>query len=94
MAVDDHGDGRVVVFQAGEVFFPEFPIEWQISHCVRVVNIVERDVNGTNLAPMWPPFKRMPKSMCIRVTSEGRIAAPGPHFMLMSCVNEVVSRNS
>lgn len=40
---------------------------------------------GTNLAPMWPPFKLMAKSMCIRVTSEGRIAAPGPHFMLMSC---------
>lgn len=28
MAVDDHGDGGVVVFQAGEVFFPEFSIEW------------------------------------------------------------------
>lgn len=27
MAVDDHGDGGVVEFQAGEVFFPEFPVE-------------------------------------------------------------------
>lgn len=26
MAVDDHGDGGVVVFQAGEVFSPEFPV--------------------------------------------------------------------
>lgn len=25
MAVDDHGDGGVMEFQAGEVFFPEFP---------------------------------------------------------------------
>lgn len=25
MAVDDHGDGGVVVFQAGEVFLPELP---------------------------------------------------------------------
>lgn len=41
---------------------------------------------GTNLAPMWPPFRRRAKSMCIRVTSAGRIAAPGPHLMLMSCV--------
>jgi hypothetical protein len=27
VAVDDHGDGGVVVFQAGEVFFPEFSIQ-------------------------------------------------------------------
>lgn len=40
----------------------------------------------TDLAPMWPPFRWMAKSMCIRVTSAGRTAAPGPHLMLMSCL--------
>ena len=34
---------------------------------------------------MCPFFRDMAKSMCMRVTSEGRTAAPGPHFRLMSC---------
>lgn len=40
---------------------------------------------ATNLGPTWPPLPVMAKSMCIRVTSGGRMTAPGPYFMLASC---------
>jgi hypothetical protein len=41
-------------------------------------------VRRTNLGPMWPLFIRKAKSRCIRVTSGGMMAAPGPHCKLMS----------
>lgn len=48
MAVDDHGDGGVVVFQAGEVFSPEFPAALSLEMLVLRVSYRERLFLGTN----------------------------------------------
>ena len=86
MAVDDHGDGGIVVLEAGKAFFPEFPEERRSQ---RRMDRRKRGQglkgSGTNLGPMCPFRSDMAKSMCMRVTSAGRTAAPGPHFRLMSC---------
>lgn len=88
VAVDNHGDGGVVVFEPGEAFFPEFPA-WLACW---LLDLIQR-ARGTHLGPMWPFFMDEAKSMCMRVTSDGRTAAPGPHRRLSSC-ETIVSNES
>lgn len=72
-----------MVLEPREVLAPELSVFFRTLVLVPV-GIVSLG-GGTNLAPMWPLDMLVAKSMCILVTSGGRMAAPGPQRRLINC---------
>lgn len=84
MTVDNHGDRGVVIFETGELFAHEFS-----ANEMSVGSSRRTSTTSAYLEPMWPLSILRAKSMCILVTSGGRMAAPGPHLSFMICGRSV-----
>lgn len=77
-SINGHRHGRVVVFETRQTGSPEFS-----GSCVRYGTVRWRQ-RWIYLGPQCPSLILRAKSMCIRVTSAGRTAAPVPSFMFNS----------